>query len=308
MPLALVVHGGAGLIRRDSLSPEREALCRAGLQRAIQVGWGVLEAGGAALDAVEAAVVVLEDEPAFNAGRGAVLSAGGRIELDASIMDGRARAAGAIAGALIPKNPIRAARAVMTDTPHVMLAGSGVDVFVEQAGLATADTTWFETPERRAQYDKVSAVGGYGLDHGPLGGKEDVYGTVGAVACDAEGHVAAGTSTGGMVNKRRGRIGDAPVIAAGTYAWDETCAVSGTGHGEPFIRMAVAHRISDLVELAGLSVAEACDRVVHEELPDIAGDGGVIAVDAAGRIAMPFNTGGMFRGWRTDTGTGVAIW
>ena len=224
MPLALVVHGGAGLIRRDSLSPEREARCRAGLGAAVAAGWAVLEAGGSALDAVEAAVVCLEDDPAFNAGRGAVLSAGGRVELDASIMDGRTRDAGAIAGATTPRNPIRAARAVMTDTPHVMLTGTGADAFVTHADLATADQAWFETPERRAQYEKVAAVGGYGLDHGPLGGQKDVYGTVGAAACDRDGHVAAGTSTGGMVNKRHGRIGDAPVIAAGTYAWDATCA------------------------------------------------------------------------------------
>jgi L-asparaginase/beta-aspartyl-peptidase (threonine type) len=308
MPLALVVHGGAGLIRRDSLTPEREDRCRAGLRAALDAGWAVLHAGGSALDAVQASVVALEEDPAFNAGRGAVLAAGGTVELDAAIMDGTGRAAGAIAGATLPRSPIAAARAVLSGTPHVLLCGPGADAFIVDAGLETADASWFETPERRAQYEAVAAVGGYGLDHGPLGGKKDVYGTVGAVACDRGGHVAAATSTGGMVNKLHGRVGDTPVIGAGTYAWDQTCAVSGTGHGEPFIRLAVAHRISDLMELAGLSVAEAAERVIRVELPAVAGEGGVIAVDAAGRIAMPFNTGGMFRGWRTEAETGVQIW
>jgi L-asparaginase / beta-aspartyl-peptidase len=304
MPIALALHGGAGLIRRESLSLEREAACRASLRAALDIGWAILASGGGALDAVEATVAALEDDPLFNAGRGAVLTAGGGVELDAAIMDGRDRSAGAITGATTPRNPICAARAVMERTPHVLLCGPGADAFVREAGLPTADLAWFVTDERRAQYEQVAGRGGFTLDHGG----RDVYGTVGAVACDAEGHLAAATSTGGMVNKRPGRVGDSPLIGAGTYAWDPTCAVSGTGHGEPFVRLGVAARVSALIELAGLDFARATHRAIHQDLAELHGQGGLIAVDRRGRVSMPFNTGGMFRASRTGGEIVVEIW
>lgn len=306
MPIAIAVHGGAGLIARASLSPEREAACRACLGRAIDRAWQLLEAGGSAVDAAQAAVEIMEEDPVFNAGRGAVLAQGARVELDAAIMDGEHRTAGAVTAATTPRSPIQAARAVLEQTSHVLLAGPGADAFIATAGLPTAPVDWFVTPERQSQYDKVAGTAAYGLDHG--GAAKDVYGTVGAVACDAAGHVAAATSTGGMVNKRPGRVGDTPIIGAGTFAWDRTAAISGTGHGEPFIRLGVCARVSALMELAGLDVEAACRRVVFDELLQIDGQGGVIAVDATGTVAMPFNTAGMFRGVRTPDERRVDIW
>ncbi len=304
---AVVVHGGAGLVRRASLTPKREARCLAGLQRAVDAGRTTLSEGGCALDAAIAAVVVLEDDPVFNAGRGAVLAEGGRVELDAAVMEGTGRRAGAIGGATVPRNPITLARAVLEQTPHVLVVGEGADALARELGLELADRSWFVTRERLEQYTEVAAEGGFQLDHGGSG--EDVYGTVGAVVCDGSGSVAAATSTGGMVNKRRGRLGDSPVIGAGTFAWDATCAVSGTGHGEPFLRLGVAARISARMELVGESLADAARTVLHVDLDALGGLGGVIAVDGWGRVAMPFNTGGMFRGWwRQAGGDGVAIW
>lgn len=304
---ALAIHGGAGLIRRDSVSDVREAACRAALTRSIEAGWRVLAAGGPAFEAAIAAACVLEDDPAFNAGRGAVLARGGRIELDAALMDGATRAAGAITAASTPRNPILGARAVLEHSPHVLLAGPGADAFLAEVGVPVAPPDYFRTAERIAQYERMAGTDRYGLDHGSQ--DKDVYGTIGAVACDAHGHVAAATSTGGMVNKRPGRVGDTPIIGAGTYAWDATAAVSGTGHGEPFIRLAVAQRISAWMELGGLDLRQACDQVVHTELVDFGGEGGVIAVDARGNLALPFNTAGMFRAWRAADGSGeVAIW
>ncbi len=304
---AVVVHGGAGLVRRDSLSAEREGRCRAGLARAVDAARVVLLDGGSALDAATEAVLVLEDDPVFNAGRGAVLAAGGGVELDAAVMEGRERKAGAIGGATLPRNPVLLARAVMERTPHVLVVGAGADALVRELGIEQADRSWFVTKERLQQYTEVAAAGGFTLDHG--GKAKDVYGTVGAVACDRSGSVAAATSTGGMVNKRPGRLGDSPVIGAGTYAWDRTCAISGTGHGEPFLRLGVASRISARMELGGESLEDACQRVIHEDLVQLGGQGGVIGVDAHGRVAMPFNTGGMFRGWWQEHGEdGVAIW
>ncbi|MEZ4241081.1 MAG: isoaspartyl peptidase/L-asparaginase [Myxococcota bacterium] len=303
MAYALAVHGGAGLIRADSLSPAREAACREALVRALAAGEAVLRRGGAALDAVTAAVVVLEDDPVFNAGRGAVLCADGSVELDAAVMDGRTRAAGAVAAAKTPRNPVMLARAVMERTPHVLVVGAGADVLAAELGLSLAARAWFVTPEREAQ---LAAATGVTLDHDA---KADVYGTVGAVAADRDGHVAAATSTGGMTGQRPGRVGDTPVIGAGTWAWDRTCAVSGTGHGEPFVRLGVGQRISALCELAGLDLAAAAERVIREELPGLEGRGGVIAVDGQGNVAMPFNTAGMFRGSvREGEAPVVAIW
>lgn len=293
-PWVLVIHGGAGLIRRAALSPEREAGCRASLGASLKTGGDILAAGGTALDAVEAAVIGLEDCPLFNAGRGAVFAAGGGQELDAAIADGRTREAGAITGAQLPRNPIRMARAVMERTPHVLLSGAGADRAAEALGVDIADPSWFRTEERWEQYQAVAASGGFTLDHGST--EDDVYGTVGAVACDSSGHLAAATSTGGMVNKLPGRIGDSPLIGAGTWAHDGTCAVSATGHGEPMIRLAVAARVSHWMEMGGLDLPSAAHKVIHEELPTLQGQGGLIACDAQCNVSAPFNTAGMFRG------------
>lgn len=302
----IAVHGGAGLIRRDGLSAEREALCHAGLAAALRAGSAVLAEGGSSLDAAIAAVVVLEDDPVFNAGRGAVLTAEGAVELDAAVMDGRDRRAGAIAGARTPRNPVTLARAVMDHTPHVMLVGDGADRLAAELGLPQAGAEWFVTDERRRQLERAKA-GPFGLEAG--GAKKDVYGTVGAVALDRHGHVAAATSTGGMVNKRPGRVGDSPILGAGTWATDAACAVSGTGHGEPFVRLGVGARVASWMEMAGLGLAEAADRVVHRELPPMDGAGGLIAVDRHGNVALPFNTAGMFRGSQREGGAPVtAIW
>lgn len=302
MQYVLVVHGGAGLLRRASLTPEREAACRAGLEAALAQGERVLSVGGSALDAVEAAVIVLEDDPVFNAARGAVLASDGGVELDAAVMDGRTRRAGAIAGARTPRNPIRLARAVMEHTPHVLLGGAGADAFASELALPTELQDYFRTPERIAQLENVRKPP-------PVAPEPDVYGTVGAVACDRDGHVAAATSTGGTTNKRPGRVGDTPILGAGTFAWDRTCAVSGTGHGEPFVRLGVAQRVSAWMELGGLDLETAAERVIQREILELEGRGGLIAVDASGRIATPFNTGGMFRGSvREGEGPQVAIW
>lgn len=302
---AVVVHGGAGLIRRDGLSAEREALCHAGLRAALDAAAAILRAGGDALEAATAAVVVLEDDPVFNAGRGAVLTATGEVELDAAVMRGADRAAGAVAGVRTPRNPVRLARAVMEHTPHVMLVGAGGDALAAELGLERADPAWFVTEERVRQLERARQ-GPFGLEAG--GARKDVYGTVGAVAVDLAGSVAAATSTGGMVNKRPGRVGDSPILGAGTWACPQV-AVSGTGHGEPFVRLGVGARVAAWMEMGGLSLADATERVVHQELPPLGGAGGLIAVDRAGNVAMPFNTAGMFRGAATARDQAhTAIW
>ncbi len=301
---ALAIHGGAGLIRRASLSSERHGACVAALHVALDAGAQVLTRGGSALDAAQSAVVVLEDSPLFNAGRGSVLNAAGTIEMEAAVMCGARRRAGAVSGLTCIRHPVLAARRILEDTPHAFLSGPAADAFAIDAGLEAADRSWFVIPERQAQLDAALAAGSYGLDHG--GDADDVYGTVGAVACDTEGHVAAATSTGGMVAKAPGRVGDTPVIGAGTWACDATAAISGTGHGEHFIQHAVAARISSWMEIGGLSVTEAADRVVRDELPSAAG--GVIAIDRQGHIAMPFTTGGMFRGSWRPSGPDVRVW
>jgi isoaspartyl peptidase/L-asparaginase-like protein (Ntn-hydrolase superfamily) len=307
MGFTIAVHGGAGLIRRHSLTPEREEACRAALRAALGIGAAILASGGAALDAVVAAVVALEEDPLFNAGRGAVLAADGGIELDAAIMDGRTRAGGAVAGVRTVRNPVLLARAVAERTPHVLLVGDGAEAFAREIGAQTVDPAWFRTPERVEQLAQAHAEERVSLDHG--GADVDVYGTVGAVACDAAGHVAAATSTGGMVNKRAGRVGDTPILGAGTFAWDRTCAVSGTGHGEPFVQLGAAARVSARMELEGRTLEEAARLVVHADLPDLRGEGGIIAVDARGEVALVFNTAGMFRGYVRDGGPPqVEIW
>lgn len=309
---ALVIHGGAGVIERDDLSAKDEAAIRADLGKALDAGQAILQSGGSALDAAQAAVQVLEDSPRFNAGKGAVYNAEGKHELDASIMEGHTRRAGAVAGVATVRHPIALARKVMEHSPHVMLIGGGAEAFADGFDdIERVPNDWFDTPHRLQQLRKAQereqaerkAQGAHA--GGDLRGK--YFGTVGAVALDVHGHIAAATSTGGMTNKKWGRVGDSPIIGAGTYANDE-CGVSGTGWGEYFIRAAVAHDICARVAYRGDSLAQAADAVIMRVVPELGGDGGAIALDRHGNIAMPFNTGGMYRGWLHPDGTrGVAI-
>jgi len=282
----LVIHGGSGSMTRDRLPAEEDAGARAGLAAAIAAGTAILDSGGTALDAVEAAVKVLEDDPHFNAGRGSVFSWDGVNELDAAIMDGRSRAAGAVSAVTGTRNPIALARAVMEDGRHVLLSGDGADQFSVEAGAEQAAPDWFALPERRRQLDEIKAGGGFDADM--------KYGTVGAVAADVHGHVAAATSTGGLTAKRWGRIGDSPLIGAGTYADDRACAVSCTGSGEYFIRAVAAHEIAARVRLASLGVIDAAGQLVAE-IGAMGGKGGIIAVAPDGTGGWAFNTPGMYR-------------
>jgi beta-aspartyl-peptidase (threonine type) len=302
---ALVIHGGAGVIERSALGAQDEREIRAALDRALDAGNAVLARGGSALDAVEAAIVVMEESPQFNAGKGAVFNADGKHELDASIMDGRTRKAGAVAGVSTVRNPIRLARAVMDHSPHVMLAGLGAEKFADsRPELERVPNQWFDTERRRRQLEEAQAKEKAGA---ALVEKGKYFGTVGAVALDAHGHIAAATSTGGMTNKRWGRVGDSPIIGAGTWA-DERCGVSGTGWGEFYIRNAVAHDICARVAYRGDALAAAADEVINKVVPASGGDGGAIAVDRDGNIALPFNTSGMYRAWiRPDGSRGTAI-
>lgn len=312
-PVALVIHGGAGVIERDALSAGDEHELRAQLDEALDAGHAVLSEGGTALDAVQAAITLLEDSPRFNAGKGAVFNAAGGHELDASIMEGHTRRAGAVAGVTTVRHPLQLARAVMEHSPHVMLAGAGAEAFADtRKDIERVRNDWFDTDIRRRQLDKAQAAeraqaslsGGSAGVPAMAGG---YFGTVGAVALDAQGHIAAATSTGGMTNKKWARIGDSPVIGAGTWA-DARCGVSGTGWGEFFIRNAVAHDICARVAYAGVSLEQAANTVIMEVIPEHGGDGGVIALDADGNIAMPFNTSGMYRAWvKPDGSRGTAI-
>jgi beta-aspartyl-peptidase (threonine type) len=285
---SLVVHGGCGDLRRDTIDAATEARARDGLRAALAAGEAVLARGGAALDAVEAAVCVLEDDPAFNAGRGAVFTYEGGIELDAAVMDGATRAAGAVAGITRTRHPVRLARAVMAASPHVLLSREGADRFSVEQGLEQADPDWFATPERREQLDKVRARGEDWYD------RDVKYGTVGAVACDVHGHVAAATSTGGLTGKRWGRIGDTPIIGGGTYADDRSCAVSATGAGEFFIRGALAHEVGARMRLAGESV-DAALAAAFADLGALGGTGGMIVATPDGGARWRFSTPGMYR-------------
>lgn len=300
---SLVVHGGSGVFTRASLSPEQDAAFRAGLSAALAAGSAPLAAGGSALDAVEAAVRCLEDDPLFNAGRGAVFTAEGRTELDAAIMDGRDRAAGSVAGVTRTRNPVSLARAVMEHSPHVLLARDGADVFALEHGLPQVDPGWFRTEERWQALQAMKAAHACGE---PLFDKNLKYGTVGAVARDAHGHVAAATSTGGLTGKRWGRIGDSPLIGAGTYADDRAGAVSATGSGEYFIRTGAAHEICARVRFSGETVQAAADAVIKGELLAMGGDGGVIVVGPKGDMGWSFNTPGMYRG-RVAAGSKAAV-
>lgn len=302
---ALVIHGGAGVVSRESVSVEDEKAIRADLDRALDAGQAVLSRGGAALDAVAAAIVVLEDSPWFNAGKGAVFNAEGGHELDASIMEGQTRRAGAVAGVATVKNPILLARAVMEHSAHVMLAGNGAEDFADtRPEIKRVDRKYFDTERRWQQLldaRKLETADATDTVQGTY------FGTVGAVALDADGHIAAATSTGGMTNKRFGRVGDSPIIGAGTYA-DERCGVSGTGWGEFYIRAVVAQDICARVAYRGDTLAVAAEEVVNGVVTRLGGDGGAIALDRDGNIAMPFNTPGMHRGWvHPDGSRGTAI-
>ncbi|GAA0722334.1 isoaspartyl peptidase/L-asparaginase [Dokdonella soli] len=289
----LVIHGGAGVIRKD-LTPEKEKLVRADLETALKNGYAALKSGGSSLDAVTKAILVLEDSPRFNAGKGAVFTHDGRNELDAAIMDGATLRAGAIAGVHRVKNPVLLARAVMEKSPHVFLIGDGAEAFAKTVGIELVDPSYFRTEERWQQLQEALKAEAKN-QHSSLG-RAIHYGTVGAVALDSAGRLAAATSTGGMTNKRWGRVGDSPVIGAGTYA-NAHCAVSATGWGEYYIRAAAAHDICARVEYAKKPVAQAAKEVVMDVIPKLGGDGGVIALDADGNFATPFNTDGMYRGW-----------
>ena len=288
-PVALAIHGGAGTIERSAMTPEREAAFRAALEAAVRAGHERLTAGDSGLEAVRTAINLLEDSPLFNAGRGAVFNADGENELDASVMTGQDRNAGAISSVRRVRNPIDLAIAVMEDSPHVMLSGSGAEIFAEEQGITLVDPAYFHTEFRWEQLERARARE---LSGNPLA--QDFFSTVGAVALDQSGNLAAGTSTGGMTNKRFGRVGDAPIIGAGTFADNASCAVSATGHGEYFIRWVVAYDVCARVA-AGATLEDAADTVVNGVLVKAGGSGGIIAMDPAGHIAMPFNTPGMYR-------------
>ncbi|MEL6627467.1 MAG: isoaspartyl peptidase/L-asparaginase [Bacteroidota bacterium] len=285
----LAIHGGAGTIRKDLMTKEKDAAYRASLRAALAAGEEVLKNGGEAMDAVVAAITLMEDDSLFNSGRGAVLTSEGTAELDASIMDGQSLNAGSVAGVKTIKHPILAARLVMDSSVHVMMAGLGADTYGEMNGLEIVDNNYFITGRRKQQWEKKQEQESAAI--------KKKYGTVGAVALDQNGNLAAGTSTGGMTNKRFGRVGDAPIIGAGTYADNKSCAVSCTGHGEYFIRNVVAYQSAAQMQFSGKSLEEATNHIIHEVLPPQGGTGGLISVDKDGNVNLPFNTSGMFRGF-----------
>lgn len=300
--IGLVIHGGAGTILKKNMTPEKEAAYQAALEKAAKKGYEILQNGGSSLDAVEQTIHILENSPLFNAGKGAVFANNGHNELDASIMEGKNLNAGAVAGVTNLKNPISAARKVMENSNHVLLARKGAEEFAAAQGLEVVDTSYFFTEARykslqrakEGDKDKAASYDPYIKDY--------KYGTVGCVALDKNGNLAAGTSTGGMTNKKWNRIGDSPIIGAGTYANNETCAVSGTGHGEYFIRAAVAHDISALMQYKNMSLQEAAKEVIQNKLKNMGGDGGIIAIDAKGNLVAEFNTPGMYRAMVDEKG------
>jgi beta-aspartyl-peptidase (threonine type) len=298
----LVIHGGAGTLSREEMTADREDAFRSALQAALDAGFRILDDDGTAMDAVVEAIALMEDDPLFNAGRGAVFTHEGRNEMDAAVMDGATRDAGAVAGVRLVRNPIRLAREVMTASPHVMLSGPGAEEFALARNLDMRPPAYFYSEGRWQQLQRVRE------EEARPDAAADRIGTVGAVALDRHGNLAAGTSTGGMTNKRWGRVGDSPIIGAGTYASNDSCAVSATGHGEYFIRAVVAHDICARVRYEGSPVADAARSVVLDELTRLGGDGGVIVLGPDGDFAMVFNTSGMYRGVRVGGGPGrVAI-
>ena len=301
--MVIAIHGGAGTILRSSMTPALQQQYETGLQSALDTAYEILENGGSSLDAVEKAVSVLEDFILFNAGRGAVFNNAGSHEMDAAIMNGKTLEAGAVSGISNVRNPVMLARTIMEKSEHVLLTGAGAEQFAKLQGLAFEDDNYFYSEQRYNQWQEALKENIVQLDH-----TEKKFGTVGAVALDKEGNLAAATSTGGMTNKKFGRMGDSPIIGAGTYANNKTCAISCTGHGELFMRAVVAHDVSCLMEYKGLSLQEACDLVVQDKLVKIGGEGGLVAVDAAGNVALPFNSAGMYRGYRNAEKTVVAIY
>lgn len=286
----IVIHGGAGTILKSRTTPEKEAEYTNKLKEVLEAGYNILDNGGSALDAVNAAINIMEDSPLFNAGKGAVLTEKGVAELDASIMDGKNLMAGAVAGVRHVKNPINLARLVMGKSPHVMMVGDGAEEFGKENNIEMVENSYFITKERWEQYQKM-------IQREEEKKKAKKHGTVGAVALDKNGNLAAGTSTGGMMMKKFGRVGDAPIIGAGTYANNNTCAISATGHGEYFIRLGVARDISSLMEYKNYSLIDAANEVIMNKLSKLGGDGGIISIDKNGNVAMPFNTDGMYRGY-----------
>ncbi len=285
----IVIHGGAGTILKSNMTPEKEAEYTAALKHVLETGYKILNDGGTALDAVNAAINIMEDSPLFNAGKGAVLTEKGVAELDASVMDGKNLMAGAVAGVKHVKNPINLARLVMEKSPHVMLVGDGAEEFGKEFGIEMVDNSYFITKERWESYQRM-------LKREEERKKAEKHGTVGAVALDKNGNLAAGTSTGGMMMKKFGRVGDAPIIGAGTYANNKTCAISATGYGEYFIRLGVARDVSALMEYKNYSIDDAAKEVIMNKLSKLGGDGGIIGIDKEGNITMTFNSDGMYRG------------
>jgi L-asparaginase / beta-aspartyl-peptidase len=299
-PIALVIHGGAGTILKKHMTPELEKSYTEKLDEALEAGYAILKNGGSSMDAIEVSIKILEDSPLFNAGKGAVLTSDGRAELDASIMDGSNLNAGAIAGVHHIKNPIVAARKVMENSPHVMMTGEGAEVFARSQNLEFVEASYFLDERRVKQLQRIKEEEkrkeeGYLIPADDYDVVNYKFGTVGAVALDRNGNIVAGTSTGGMMNKKFGRVGDAPIIGAGTYANNKTCGVSCTGHGEYFIRSVVAYDISALMEYKGFSLQKAADEVVMKKLKQMGGEGGIIALDGKGNVSMTFNSEGMFR-------------
>lgn len=305
----MAIHGGAGTILKEDMTPELETAYIKGLQAALDVGYAVLEEGGTAVNAVKAAVVVLEDNMLFNAGRGSVFTKKGVQEMDAAIMDGKNLAAGAVCGVRNVRNPIELAAEVMLNSNHVFLSGKGANDFAIKQGIKLEPDEYFFSQFRYDQWKEIRDSDNYSLDHTHQRLEELMqdkkFGTVGAVACDAQGNIAAATSTGGMTNKKYGRIGDSPIIGAGTYANNNTCAISCTGHGELFICAVAAYDVSCLMEYKNRSLQEAMDKVVHEKLVKIEGEGGMIGVDAKGNVALIFNSAGMYRGYKNNDGEEV---
>ncbi|MFM7710491.1 MAG: isoaspartyl peptidase/L-asparaginase family protein [Ferruginibacter sp.] len=305
-PFSLVIHGGAGTIVKEDMTPALEQAYRTGLQQALDIGYSVLENGGSAVEAVRAAIRILEDNVLFNAGKGAVFTKKGVQEMDAAIMDGKTLAAGSIAGVRNVRNPIELAYEVMANSNHVFLSGKGANDFAIKQGLKLEPDDYFFSQFRYDQWKEIRDSDNYSLDHTHQDlnelMKDKKFGTVGAVACDQQGNVAAATSTGGMTNKKYGRIGDSPIIGAGTYANNQSCAISCTGHGELFIRACAAHDVNALMAYKGYTLQQAMDEVVHHKLMSLKGEGGMIGVDAHGNTAMVFNSAGMYRAMKNSRG------
>lgn len=303
---SLAIHGGAGTILKEDMTTELEQAYIIGLEESLAAGYAVLEEGGSAVNAVKAAIIILEDNLLFNAGRGSVFTKKGLQEMDAAIMDGKDLAAGSVAGIRNIRNPIELAAEVMLKSNHVFLSGKGANDFAIKQGLRLEPDEYFFSQFRYDQWKEIRDSDNYSLDHTNKGleelMKDKKFGTVGAVACDSNGNIAAATSTGGMTNKKYGRIGDSPLIGAGTYANNKTCAISCTGHGEPFIRAVAAHDVSCLMEYKGMSLEKAMTEVVNVKLVQMDGEGGMIGVDASGNVAMVLNSAGMYRGMQNSSG------